>query len=170
MPQFYRPVLVDEYGAIKAWVCPDKYGCHRKLMSHALSAPFVNAIEMLLTPEGGFNKSRLVWAGDYANPEPDTDLNLHNMCIDQTELFPEESDTSYYGYIVNHTKGQFISKARCEKYTRLQPLPLLTADGNGGAEGDYPLAHRLVGYWARDVISVVKQPPIGLVEIVFDLV
>lgn len=176
MPQDYHPVLLDSHGAIRAWVCPDKYGCDRKLMSHALSAPFVNAIEMLLTPEGGFNKSRLVWAGEYADPEPGTNLNLHKISVgadktNQTELFPEESDTSYYGFIVNHTKCQFISKARCEKYTRLQPLPLLTASPwRGWAEGDYPLTHNLVGYWARDVISVVKQPPLGFVEIVFDLV
>jgi hypothetical protein len=170
MPQFYRPVLVDEYDAIKAWVCPEKYGCDMKLLDHARSATFVSAIEMLFTPEGGFNKNRLVWAGDYAGPEPDTDLNLHKMCIDDTELFPEESDTSYYGFIVNHTKGQFISKERCEKYTKLHPLPLLTAEGGiGWAEGDYPRVHKLIGYWARDEISVVKQRPEGLVEIVFDL-
>ncbi len=142
-----------------------------KLMNHArsASATFVSAIEMLLTPEGGFNKSRIVWAGDYADNEPGLDVNLHKMCNDETEFFPEESDTSYYGFIVNHTKCQFISKERCEKYTKLHPLPLLTAEGNGCTEGDYPRVHRLVGYWARDEISVVKQRPEGLVEIVFDL-
>lgn len=170
MPQDYHPVLLDSDGAIRAWVCPDKYGCDRKLMNHARSATFVSAIEMLLTPEGGFNKSRIVWAGDYADEEPGTGLNLHKMCTDKTELFPEESDTSYYGFIVNHTKAQFISKERCEKYTKLHPLPLLTASAwRGWAEGDYPRAHGLIGYWARDELSVVKQRPEGLVEIVFDL-
>ena len=169
MPQDYHPVLLGPAGAIKAWVSPDKYGCDKKLMTHALSATFVGAIEMLLTPEGGFNKGRLVWAGDYAEVEPGLHVNLHKMCDGDSELFPEESDTSYYGFIVNHTKGQFVSKERCEKYTKLHPLPLLTAEGNGWSDGDYPRDHCLIGYWARDELSVVKQRPQGLVEIVFDL-
>lgn len=169
MPQDYHPVLLGPNGTILAWVSPDKYGCDKKLMTHARSNPFVGAIEMLLTPEGGFNKARLVWAGDYAFAEPVINLNLHKMCTDENELFPEESDTSYYGFIVNHTKGQFISKERCEKYTKLHPLPLLTAEGNGCTDGDYPREHKLLGYWARDMLSVVKQRPEGLVEIIFDL-
>lgn len=175
MPQFYHPVLLsaapraNEYETVVAWVNPDKYGCDMRLLSHAVSSAFVGAVEMMLTPEGGFNRGRLVWAGDYADDEPEFGTNIHKMCDSNTELFPEESDTSYYGFIVNHTKGQFVSKERCEKYTKLHPLPLLTAEGNGCTDGDYPRSHGLLGYWARDELSVVKQRPDGLVEIVFDL-
>jgi hypothetical protein len=175
MPQYYRPILLGPEPAkgqpetVHAWVRPENYGCDSKLMTHARSAPFVSAIEMLLTPQASGKKYRLVWAGDYAENEPTLDANLYALCTADDEIVPEESDTSYYGFIVNHTKGQFVSKERCEKYTNLHPLPLLTAEGYGRTEGDYPVDHRLVGYWARDEISVVKQRPKGLVEIIFDL-
>jgi hypothetical protein len=186
MPQYYYPILLGprpadgEPETIRAWVDPNKYApnasndpkryeCNMKLMTHARSTPFVSAVEMLLTPQLNTNKCRLVWAGDYADNEPGLETNLYKLCKPKDEIVPEESDMSYYGFIVNHTKGQFISKERCEKYTNLHPLPLLTAEGNGCTDGDYPHLHKLVGYWARDELSVVKQRPRGLVEIIFDL-
>jgi hypothetical protein len=174
MPQFYRPILLGpkpaqgESETIHAWVDPEKYDCDPKLMTHARSQAFVSAIEMLLTSPLS-KKCRLVWAGDYAIHEPGLDNNLYKLCKPNDEIVPEEADTSYYGFLVNHTKGQFVSKERCEKYTNLHPLPLLTAEGYGYTEGDYPRVHTLVGYWARDEISIVKQKPRDLVEIIFDL-
>jgi hypothetical protein len=175
MPQYYRPILLGPKPAkgqpetIHAWVRPENYGCDSKLMTHAQSATFVSAIEILLGSRDGSKKYRLVWAGDYAENEPTLDANLYALCTADNEAVPEESDTSSYGFIVNHTKGQFVSKERCEKYTNLHPLPLLTREGLGCTDGDYPRLHKLVGYWARDEISVVKQKPKDLVEIIFDL-
>jgi hypothetical protein len=175
MPQFYYPILLGprpadgEPETICAWVDPDKYGCDMTLMNHARSSPFVSAVELLLTPQFNASKFRLVWAGDYADNEPGLETNLYKQREPKDEIIPEESNMNYYGFIVNHTKGQFISKERCEKYTNLHPLPLLTAEGNGCTDGDYPRLHKLVGYWARDELSVVKQKPKDLVEIIFDL-
>ena len=175
MPQYYRPILLGPEPAkgqseiIHGWIRQEHYGCDSKLMTHARYAAFVSTIEMLLTPRDNTPKYRLVWAGDYAEREDGLDTNLYALCAQNDEIVPEESDTSYYGFIINHTKGQFISKERCEKYTNLHPLPILTAEGYGCTDGDYPRLHKLVGYWARDEISVVKQKPTGLVEIIFDL-
>jgi hypothetical protein len=176
MPQFYRPIVLGAEPAkgqpetIHAWIRPDNYGCDDKLMTHAQSAQFVSAVEIVLASRNtNQTKHRLVWAGDYAVNEPGSQDNLYTLCTPNEEIVPEESDTSYYGFIVNHTKGQFVSKERCEKYTNLHPLPILTREGLGCTEGDYPRLHRLVGYWARDEISVVKQKPTDLVEIIFDL-
>ena len=178
MVQFYRPVILDStskgLGAnptIRGWVDPELYDTKPSIMEHASpKCSFVSAVEMLLTDKGGLAKSRLVWTGDYAQNEVNSPNNLYKMCSKETCLIPEESDMSYYAYIVNHTKGQFVDKERALKYTNLHPLPLLTADGNGcGGQGEYPTDHKLLGYWARDEISIVKHRPTGLVEIIFDL-
>ena len=170
MVQFYRAVFLDaNTGKISGWVDPQDYCKDRSLMSHAAGRSFVSAVETLMT--GSLLKSgcRLVWAGDYAAREDGADINLYNMCEPATKLCPEESDTSHYGYIVNHTKKQFVSKDRSEKYTDLQPLPLLTREGVGYGPGEYPTEHSLVGYWARDNVRVEKKRPQGYVEIIFDL-
>ena len=181
MVQFYRPVLLDSSSSgskgpgpnptIRGWVDPELYHTKPSVMDHAdPKCSFVSAVEMLLTDKGGLAKSRLVWAGDYAEHEVNSPDNLYKMCTKDTCLIPEESDMSFYAYIVNHTKGQFVNKERALKYTNLHPLPLLTADGNGfGGQGEYPTDHKLLGYWARDEISLVKHRPAGLVEIIFDL-
>ena len=173
MGQFYKAVLLnDARNAIRHWVGPEPYGADATLAGHALrSSPFVAAVEMLLTEKGGFADSPLVWAGDYADPEPqgEGDLNLYKLCGPSTERVPEESDTSLFTYIVNHTKKQFISKERTEKYTDLHPLPLLTCEGHGRGYGGYNGDHALIGYWARDSISMEKRAPRGYMEIVFDL-
>ena len=32
--------------------------------------PFVHRFEHLISPDGDYHKSRVVWSGDYADPEP----------------------------------------------------------------------------------------------------
>jgi hypothetical protein len=101
---------------------------------------FVNAFETFLTPEGMFYKSRVVWAGDYADHEKNMDENLHH----NSSKHPQKSyfnmirnqiltlDKSYR-YIINHTTKQYVDK---NKYS-FHPLPLLIAEGNGRGGGDF---------------------------------
>ena len=108
--------------------------------------------------------SRIVWAGDYANPETDgTENNLymiaHNNYNEMIQC-PESQDTSNYRYIVNHSKKLYVDKERClqNNYYIIHPLPLLVSEGNGQGGGDYYGNNiELCGTWARDSISVEKS-------------
>ena len=171
MVQFYRPVFLTQTTQIKTWVDPLEYVKEPlSLMETASSGgrPFVGAIELLLTDKG-LGPQRLVWAGDYYDAEANHNANLYTLCLQAPKLYPEEADSSAYNYLINYTKRQFVSKDRTEKYTNLQPLPILTAEGNGYGTGDYPDEHALVGCWARDEIGVSKKLPAGFIEIIFNL-
>jgi hypothetical protein len=179
MVQNYRPVFLNNNGEILAWVDPTNYGkggADLTMMDFLQrGCSIVPSIEMLLIEKGRMNGARLVWAGQYAPTAPteasaaEPAQNLYKMCTKELELVPEEADASYYRYIVNHTKGQVINKERSEKYTNIQPLPLLTAEGNGFGYGDYSIDHNLVGYWAYDQISIEKCKPANYIELIFDL-
>lgn len=141
-----------------------------KLTEHSyLTNTFVNTFEYQLTKEGMFHKTRVVWAGDYADKEKDSECNLHNL----TEKYPDKSlnslnvpirVTKNFHYIVNHTKKQYTDKRKQKIY---HPLPLLTAEGNGRGGGDYNgKGENLIGIWARDVISVEKEIPDNYNELI----
>jgi hypothetical protein len=71
-------------------------------------------------------------------------------------------DTKDYPYLVNHTKKQYVDKRKEE----IHPLPLLTAEGNGAGGGDYRGDNEILcGDWARDVISIETEPPVGYEEL-----
>lgn len=129
-----------------------------KLTEHSyLKNPFVNAVEFLLSPLGPLYKSRIVWAGDYADEEDDSE-NLYHLAENEIskEYIPKpEKLNQEYKYIVNHTKKQYIDKS---KYVLFHPLPLITAEGNGRGGGDYRGSHEdKIGSWSRDVISIEKE-------------
>jgi hypothetical protein len=85
MGQYYKPVILDDENNIIAWAYthdfkeewtdwqgrPYMSSTGLKLMEHSwLANGFVNGIERLLIDGGEFHKRRIVWAGDYAEPEP----------------------------------------------------------------------------------------------------
>ena len=86
----------------------------------------------------------------------------------------------YSKHIVNLTKGQYVDmvayKARCRQIAQdnpgkflpfHNPLPLLTAAGNGLGGGDYwkdyPAGDQ-VGCWYLDTIAVLDEAPEGMQE------
>jgi hypothetical protein len=171
MGQYYIAVLLkeksspEEPDAILAWVDPHLYGHTTKLTEQSFVGDrYIRIIECSLSPKGKFYKSRLVWAGDYADKES-CGKNLY-------KLTQKEDLLSYYNppeevcdcqYIVNHSKKEYILKP---KRGRLHPLSLLTAEGNGRGGGDYRGSNEFaVGSWARDVISMEVAPPEGFVEL-----
>jgi hypothetical protein len=173
MGQYYYPIILDSEGKIVAWMCAHEYSNGLKLMEHSfIGNNFVSAFEWGLTPKGSFHKSRVVWAGDYADVE-ESGETLYTLCEEDTHIAPP-SYTVDYPYIVNHTKKQFVDKDKVSANRagyKIHPLPLLTCEGNGRGGGDYrPEDHPLIGIWARDVISVEKEKPDGYVEIAFDLI
>jgi hypothetical protein len=187
MGQYYIAVILAEKGTSKAeyvrvYLRPHAYGEGAKLMEHSYkNSGFMNAIENLIGPNGTFYKSRLVWAGDYADPEPEPNADLESLsesdCEDSQNLYniAGESSREYERastellvdcqYIVNHTKKQYVDKKVSEN--EIHPLPLLVSEGNGRGGGDYSGNNEhLCGSWARDVISMETQIPGGYEQLV----
>ena len=168
MGQYYNAVfLADKTNEadkefIRATIRAFTFNNGMKLVEHSyIHNSFLSAVEFLLSPLGIFYKTRLVWAGDYADPEPGSKENLHALC-DNKEYMPHLpvdycNIMATHNFIVNHTKKQYVTKTG----RQFHPLPLLTAEGNGRGGGDYKgSCENLVGTWARDLISVeVVAPP-----------
>jgi hypothetical protein len=179
MGQYYRAIIIDKDGKILGWICPRKISCSSggaELLEHSyLGSRFVSAFEFTLSPQGSFHKSRVVWAGDYADCEVGHDSNLYSQCPDHLHIAAQGEDTSVYRFIVNHTKRHYVDKNKVKVFVNcygdiVHPLPLLTAEGNGRGGGDFRGESPLIGLWARDVISIEESTPDGFEELLFDLV
>ncbi len=181
MGQGYKALILGsqpDQGAevIRTWVNPHHYDNGYKLTEHSyIGNNFVGALEFLINPLGMFYKSRVVWSGDYADKEVGLDENLYEISDNEINAgkasLPVGRDISEYRYIVNHTTAQYVDKATCVSHPshNLHPLPLLTAEGNGRGGGDYHGANEeMVGKWARHVLSVEKDKPVGYMELVCD--
>lgn len=168
MGQYYHALILAEKSSeadkehIRAAIHAYMFNNGMKLVEHSyINNNFMSAVEYLLSPLGMFYKSRLVWAGDYADPEPGNDTdNLHRLS-DGKEFAPHlpknySEIMENYHFIVNHTKKQYVTKPGRVYH----PLSLLTAEGNGRGGGDYHgSCEELIGTWARDVISVEMAVP-----------
>jgi hypothetical protein len=169
MGQYYKVVFLAEKEEnkkdfIRIFI-EVNFGNGMKLTEHSyINNKFVNAIEYLLSPEGSFYKSRIVWAGDYADSEIENKQNLYHITYKQLskEYIPQNIISSEYKYIVNHTKKQYINKS---DYNLYHPLPLITAEGNGRGGGDYNGINKdKVGMWSRDILSIEKEIPDSYTE------
>lgn len=193
MGQYYKPIILNEFDEIVVALESWDYDSGAKLMEHSwMLNPFVNRFEHLISPDGNYHKSKVVWAGDYADIEPgvliycdhekkEVETNLFHL-IDDSKFLNNlpEVDCTKYRYVVNHTKKEFVdkTKVRNEDGWRIHPLPLLTCEGNGKGGGDYhiptykrklrngsvidcdyPNHKKVIGSWARDVISVEFEKP-----------
>jgi hypothetical protein len=177
MGQYYKVIiLADNMELIRIWICPSSYNNGVKLMEHSyLNNNFMNAMEYLISSNGMFYKSRIIWAGDYADSlepklvnEDGGDLNLYSLAEQQygkfmapylNEKFIENMDR--YRYIINHTKKLYVDKQKCKKDYNgfiIHPLSLLVSDNcNGNGGGDFRgTDEELCGTWTRDIISVEK--------------
>ena len=162
MGQYYYCVILAEDGKyIRAWLDPLAHDNGSKLVEHSyIKNNFMLLVESNLGPHGAFYMSRIVWAGDYAEIETDSENNLHTMCLDSLpKAVGHSQDFHEYRYIINHSKSLFIDKKSISS-GQIHPLSLLTAEGNGRGGGDYRGSNEeLCGSWARDIISVNDQVP-----------
>jgi hypothetical protein len=164
MGQYYLALILGEKGShekeiIRLALNPHNFNNSAKLLDHSyVGNNFMEAVERLLMPNAPFFKSRLVWAGDYADPEADGNT-LNNTAYENAGFYSMNTpDTSVGRYVINHTKQVYFEK---EKNT-IHPLSILTAEGNGRGGGDYRGSNKdLSGTWARDVISVENTVPEG---------
>ncbi len=202
MGQYWKPIILEEkvegeLEKIRLWMYSHDFDNGSKLMEHSYQGNnFVSTFERLLTRRGGHYKSRVVWCGDYADGELHSEYtdesgnirtrNLYDLADEEKGKPPfktAEKSTKDFHFILNHTKKQFVDKRKVPEIvgyegTKIHPLPLLTAEGNGEGGGDFhgEDPKRLIGSWARDVISVEKEDPKlfsdtkNYEELIFDLV
>jgi hypothetical protein len=154
MGQYWRAIILGADG-IYMWVDPTAFGEGAKMIEHCyVSSKCVQTVVRQISSDG-LGPSRVVWAGDYADSEVDGNENLYTMAEAKEPYFPQFPYTRHFTYIVNHTKQQFVTVGRTDRY---HPLPILTAEGNGRGGGDWK-GDGPVGSWARDVISAETERP-----------
>lgn len=152
MGQYYKVIILADSEEYVRFYIEITYGNGMKLMEHSyINNPFMNKIEELFSLGGPFYKSRIVWAGDYANEES-CGKNLYVIAQEKSKEYKVNEYTKIETrYLVNYTKKQYVDLRKC---LIIHPLPLLTAEGNGKGGGDYyGSKQNNVGIWARDSIS-----------------
>ena len=173
--QYFKAVELTSMEAVESY----DYNNGAKLMEHSyIGNQFMEAVETLLIPGGRWYKGRIVWAGDYADPEPDygEETTIYSLVshleegtnkMQKPQIHP---DLETFRFIVNHTKKEYCSKRNLGETDRLiHSLSLITAEGNGRGGGDYSGYDLFyVGTWARDSISIEKEVPEGYVYVMFN--
>ena len=167
MGQYYYPIMLKTRNTIGSWARP----AWEKITQHCdVGNEFVGMILRKLYK----NPTRLVWAGDYADVEKGKKLNLHELCAKKQDLCMKPSVGFHKSikFALNHSKKQVVNLNGCpadSKGVKINPLPILCAEGNGRGGGDYSgFAMDFVGYWARNIIETVKVKkdiPTGYTEI-----
>lgn len=169
MGQYYKPINIDN----KKWLYSHDYDSGLKLMEHSwVGNDFVGAVMNLMVKGGEWFKKRIVWAGDYYGD--DKEVNYWEQAKDSAKIKsakPMDKKMQEKAILVNHTKKLYVrydEMAKCnaewmgsEKWV-VNPLPLLTACGNGRGGGDYYDSHPdydKVGIWAGDILSIVFTVP-----------
>lgn len=129
---------------------------------------------------------RVMWVGDYA--EEDELNELTGGAVHYQQVWPEEEEDGVLSYLpakdfqyenkflVNYSKREYLSYNKYLKKSKgkaawgwtIDPLPLLTAVGNGRGGGDYREPNEnydLCGTWAWDELSITDtRPPKGYKE------
>jgi hypothetical protein len=187
MGQYYKPINIDKLEHVYS----HDYGSGLKLMEHSwIGNEFVGAVMTELKPGGRWYKNRIIWAGDYGEATlkdfktddeitnltdelEDTNDKLYSLVEESgTQIKPESMSATEQqeAILVNHTTKQYVIYNKLPKIDNdwtINPLPLLTADGNGNGGGDYygKKDIDLLGAWAGHVLSIESSAPAGYTEI-----
>ncbi len=177
MGQYYKFIILanekhNNREVILLSVNPHDFMMGAKLMEHSyINQPLLSLVEYLISKHSRFYKSRIVWAGDYADEEKEEfdenseSVNLYRLADNYSSYKGEYKNTNY-NYIVNHTKNLYVDKTKSKS---IHPLPLLICEGNGRGGGDYDgNDNELCGTWARDVISMEETIPDNYKELICD--
>lgn len=183
MGQYYKPINLDKkqyvysHDITTPWKCADgqviEMGSGLKLMEHSWRLnPFVNAVAALLLAGNAWSGNRIVWAGDYADPEktetPGDEQNLYDLIDDDVDLamkiipsIPKRRPR----YFHNLDTNEFVDVCKCPEEDpndigcNIHPLPLLTCEGNGRGGGDFRGENSYLGVWARNRIVASYTKP-----------
>ena len=178
MGQYYKPLNIETM----EWVYSHNYGDGLKLMEHSyVGNKFVGAVMDLMTEGKRWHKKPIVWCGDYAEE------GYYKQAIEKNKITPDKwmsEARQKRAILVNYTKKEYtkfytlpLNKVKKAVVDRLlgndewviNPLPLLTALGNGQGGGDYSGTNMdKVGIWAHDILSVEFKAPDGFKELKVD--
>lgn len=170
MGQYYKPVSIDKMECVYS----HDYGSGLKLMEHSWSKnDFVGVVARLIARGGRWFGDKIVWAGDYADPEEGTEENFYHMA-GENKIKPEIiKGKKRLRYVVNLDTKQFvdINNVPDNDGWVIHPLPLLTCEGNGRGGGDFRDndPNKLIGKWARNRVTMQTTEPKGYKELVFNL-
>lgn len=162
MGQYYKPLNVEN----EQWLYSHDYNNGLKLMEHSyIGNNFVGAVMALMVKGGAWFKKRIVWAGDYYGDDT-SEISYYGQCKDTNKVMPQETmsmGSQEKAILVNHTKKLYVRYDEIpsnEDGMFINPLPLLTALGNGRGGGDY-FGDDIdkVGIWAGDVLSIEMKVP-----------
>jgi hypothetical protein len=151
-------------------------------MEHSwIGNEFVGVVEDLIAEGGAWHGDRIVWAGDYADPETPEVLDPTNenrpmnlfAIVGENKIRPAVSKNKYR-FVLNLDTKEFVDKNKVPNVNgwQIHPLPLLTCCGNGRGGGDYhnETNSDLVGKWNRNRVIVQNGYPKGFKELIFDLI
>lgn len=167
MGQYYKFIILanekkNNKEVILLVLHPHNFGEGSKIMEHSYINNMMNTVEYLLSVNSNFHKSRIVWAGDYADEEYNNS-NLYTLAEEYSHYNNIYEDVNLQ-YIVNHTKKLYVDKKKI--IDEIHPLPLLVSEGNGRGGGDYYGNNKkLCGTWARDIISMEYNIPENYTEL-----
>lgn len=184
MGQYYKPcILGNNRKTVIKFMDSWDYDNGLKLMEHSwIGNKFVRAFESLIFK----NPQRVIWGGDYADHCSGLKSNTYQRCHDKNNVKPITDLTDEdCRFIINHSKKLFVDitkvpvtdtwvnpdNGEIHEY-KIHPLPLLTSNGNGHGGGDFwgEDPDKLVGSWARHMVSVNDTAPTGYREIKFNLI
>ncbi|WP_156296820.1 hypothetical protein [Mycobacterium paragordonae] len=170
MGEYFTPIFLNTAGHIVCALDPADYGSGFKLAGHTRAdAPLMSAVLTLLALDAAM---RLVWAGDYADPEPGHQANLYFLVEDRhfvrfdglvadgvapNRPLGQAAASTAGGYLCNLEKGECIAHADLRvDHTgwRRTPLPSLTVE----SERTTPDSQNF-GAWARDRLHYCPSHP-----------
>jgi hypothetical protein len=159
MGQYFKAVILSEDGThVRTYVRPSG----SKLMEHSyFGNKAINTIIWLLSEDGMYYKCRIVWAGDYAEPESGSEDNLFRICSDDRHEMREQQIVNFsfpisYRYLLNYTKNVFVDLDKSKSFSNIHPLPILTYEGE---QAYYGTNEHLSGTWVRDIIGLQHTLP-----------
>ena len=192
MGQYYTAIVINENGDFKT-LSPHDFGCGAKLMEFSwCENPFVSAVLSLIHNQKAkvafigdyamdeYNEdalasrmSKKTFAKHYKNARSkDENFKMRKYRFTKEDMDLMNIDTVGM-YLVNHDSGEFldietyIQNAKDfmhGEYWAINPLPLLTACGNGCGGGDYSygnIGFDDVGIWAFAVLEYTEHIPEG---------
>lgn len=142
MGQYYKPINLDK----KQYVYSHDFGNGLKLMEHSyVGNEFVAVVEALIAEGGAWHGDRIVWAGDYADPEKGAKKktykdsysgeikaykpNLYNLVDDDVnpKMRIKPCGGKSYRYVINLDTKEFVD-------TRKVPMSDVWEDPKTGKE------------------------------------
>lgn len=189
MGQYYKPILTvskNKESETLVFYSPN-FDEGLKLMEHAyVGNDLVTAVKIAISHYNskGYT-TKLTWAGDYADDIEGTSNNLYQInkpnVVGKADpegnlthfLFKENTfsmEMNIPRYLVNLDFLEYIDYEHVgqsnDKELITDPLPILTADGNGKGRGDYKGdGMKFVGTWKGCRVQFTENQPVWMEEL-----